>query len=134
LEEENTMKKEILLSKNAPQPKGPYSQAVKAGNLIFVSGQGAWDPKTGNLMAHGDIAAQTEIILENIKSILETAGCTLDDVVKSNVFIKDLKEFSKYNEVYKKYFTDNCPARTTVKITDFEEGMQVEMDVIALAK
>ena len=128
------MKKEILLSKNAPQPKGPYSQAVKAGNLIFVSGQGAWDPKTGNLMAHGDIAAQTEIILENIKSILETAGCTLDDVVKSNVFIKDLKEFSKYNEVYKKYFTDNCPARTTVKITDFEEGMQVEMDVIALAK
>jgi len=82
------MKKEIVLSKSAPQPKGPYSQAVKAGDLVFVSGQGAWDPKTGNLMAHGDITAQTEIILENIKSILEAAGCTLDDVVKSNVFIK----------------------------------------------
>lgn len=128
------MKKEIVLSKGAPQPKGPYSQAIKAGNLVFVSGQGAWDPKTGNLMAHGDIAAQTEIILENIKSILEAAGCTLDDVVKSNVFIKDLNEFSKYNDVYKKYFQKNFPARTTVKITDFEEGMQIEMDVIALAK
>jgi len=128
------MKKEILLSKDAPQPKGPYSQAVKAGNLIFVSGQGAWDPKTGKLMAHGDIAAQTEIIFENIKSILSAAGCTLSDVVKSNVFIKDLNEFSKYNEVYKRYFPDNYPARTTVKITDFEEGMCIEIDVIALAK
>ena len=128
------MKKEILLSKNAPQPKGPYSQAIKAGNLIFVSGQGAWDPQTGNLMAHGDITAQTEIIIKNIKSILEAAGCTFDDVVKTNVFIKDLKEFSKYNEVYKKHFKENYPARTTVKITDFEEGMQIEMDVIALAK
>lgn len=128
------MKKEVVLSKSAPQPKGPYSQAIRAGNLVFVSGQRAWDPKTGNLMAHGDIAAQTEIILKNITSILQAAGCTLDDVVKTNVFIKDLKEFSKYNEVYKKYFPEKCPARTTVKITDFEEGMQIEMDVIALAK
>ncbi len=85
-------------------------------------------------MAHGDIATQTEIIIKNVKSILEEAGCTLDDVVKTNVLIKDLKEFSKYNEVYKKYFPENCPTRTTVKITDFEEGMQIEMDVIALAK
>ena len=128
------MKKEILLSKNAPQPKGPYSQAIKAGNFLFLSGQGAWDSKTGKLLAHGDITSQTEIIIKNIKSILEAAGCTLDDVVKTNVFIKDLKEFSKYNEVYKKYFTENYPARTTVKITDFEEGMQIEMDVIALAQ
>jgi len=128
------MKKEILLSKNAPQPKGPYSQAIKAGNFLFLSGQGAWDSKTGKLLAHGDITSQTEIIIKNIKSILEAAGCTLDDVVKTNVFIKDLKEFSKYNEVYKKYFPEKFPARTTVKITDFEEGMQIEMDVIALAK
>jgi len=84
------------------------------------------------LLAPGDISAQAEIIIENIKSILEAAGCTLNDVVKTNVFIKDLKEFTKYNEVYKKYFKENFPARTTVKITDFEEGMMIEIDVIAL--
>jgi len=128
------MKKEVILTENAALPKGPYSQAIKAGNFLFLSGQGAWDSKTGKLLAHGDITSQTEIIIKNIKSILEAAGCTLDDVVKTNVFIKDLKEFSKYNEVYKKHFKENYPARTTVKITDFEEGMQIEMDVIALAK
>lgn len=128
------MKKEVILTKNVAFPKGPYSQAIKAGNFIFVSGQGAWDPKSGNLLAHGDIIAQTEIILQNIKSILETTGSTLDDIVKTNVFIKDLNDFNKFNNVYKKYFKENYPARTTVKITDFEEGMQIEIDVIALAK
>jgi 2-iminobutanoate/2-iminopropanoate deaminase len=128
------MEKEVILTKNVALPKGPYSQAIKAGNFIFVSGQGAWDSKTGNLIAPGDIIAQTEIIIKNIKLILEAADCTLDDIVKTNVFIKDLKKFSKYNDVYKRYFLGNCPARTTVRITDFEEGMEIEMDVIAFKK
>ena len=128
------MKKEVILAKNAPLPKGPYSQAIKANNFVFLSGQGAWDPVSGKLMALNDTSQQTEIIIKNIKSILEEANCTLNDIVKTNVFIKDLKDFNKFNDIYKKHFKENYPARTTVKITDFEEGMCIEIDVIALAQ
>lgn len=126
------MKKEVILTENAPLPKGPFSQAIRAGNFLFLSGQGAWDPKTGKLLAHGDIAAQTEIIIKNMLAILKAGGCSLDNVVKVIVFINDLSNFNSFNNVYKKYFVENPPARTTVEIGNFEEGMCIEIDVIAL--
>ena len=126
------MKKEVILTENAPLPKGPFSQAIRAGNFLFLSGQGAWDPKTGKLLAHGDIATQTEIIIKNMLAILKAGGCSLNNVVKVIVFINDLSNFNSFNNVYKKYFVENPPARTTVEIGNFEEGMCIEMDVIAL--
>ena len=126
------MKKEVILTENAPLPKGPFSQAIRAGNFLFLSGQAALDSKTGKLLAHGDIATQTEIIIKNILAILKAGGCSLDNVVKVNVFINNLSNFNSFNDVYKKYFVENPPARTTVEIGNFEEGMCIEMDVIAL--
>jgi len=128
------MKKEVILTKNAPLPKGPYSQAIRAGNFLFLSGQAAWDPETGKLLALGDIATQTKIIIKNISAILKAGGCSINNVVKVIVFINDLNNFNNFNNVYKKYFVENPPARSTVEIGNFEEGMCIEMDVIALAQ
>ena len=126
------MKKEVILTENAALPKGPYSQAIRAGNFLFLSGQGAWDSKTGKLLAHGDITTQTEIIIKNVSAILKAGGSSIDNVVKVIVFINALNNFSSFNNVYKKYFIDNPPARSTVEIGNFEKGMCIEMDVIAL--
>jgi len=128
------MKKEVILTKNAALPKGPYSQAIRAGNFLFLSGQAAWDPESGKLLAHGDIATQTEIIIKNISAILIAGGSSLNKVAKVVVFIDDLNNFNSFNNVYEKYFVENPPARTTVEIGNFEEGMCIEMDIIALAQ
>ncbi len=121
------MKKEVISTKNVDLSKGPYLQSIKAGNFIFVSGQELRSPKTGNLMTSVDIIAQTEIIIQNIELILEAADCTLDDMVKTNVFIKDLSDFQKFNHISQKYFRESFPARTTVKIVDFEEECKLRL-------
>ena len=107
------MNKTVTTS-GAPKPVGPYSQAVIAGGLIFLSGQGPLDPAT-NRLVEGDIAAQTERVLENLKAVLEAGGSSLGQVLKTTVFLKDLNDFRKMNEVYARYFPQNPPARATIE-------------------
>jgi len=122
--------KRIVYSENAPKPIGPYSQAIQVGNMLFVSGQIAIDPKTNQLI-EDDIEKQTERVLENIKSILEKAGFSLSDVVMSFVYLKDLNDFNSFNKVYEKYFKENPPARVTVQVSKLPRDARVEIAVIA---
>jgi 2-iminobutanoate/2-iminopropanoate deaminase len=124
------MTKEFIKTQNAPQPLGPYSQGIKAGNFLFVSGQGPIDPKTGK-MVELDIEKQTRQVLQNIKAIVEAAGFSLDDVVKVSVFLKHASDFQKMNDVYKTYFQEKPPTRTTVKAEFVVPGMLIELDAIA---
>ncbi len=123
------MSKQAIKTERAPLPIGPYSQAIKAGNLLFISGQGPIDPKTGKKIV-GDIKEQTKQVLENIKSILEAAGLTLENVVKVNVYLRNIGDFPKMNEVYKEYFKTVPPARTTVQAIP-PADIDVEIDAIA---
>jgi 2-iminobutanoate/2-iminopropanoate deaminase len=124
--------KDIIHSDRGPKPIGPYSQAVKINGLLYLSGQIPLDPKTNEMIA-GDIKAQTERVLENIKGILEAAGSNLHHVVKTTVFLKDMNEFSGMNEVYGKYFTAAHPARSTVQVARLPKDASVEIEVIASA-
>lgn len=121
--------KEVISTTNAPGAIGPYSQGIKYGNLVFVSGQTAMDPKTSKI-AEG-VEAQAAQCLENIKAILEEAGSGLDKVLKSTVFIKDMNSFKKVNEIYAGYFTKNQPARSTVEVARLPMDVLVEIEVIA---
>ena len=125
------MEKKIINTKNAPAAIGPYSQAVKVGNLLFTSGQMPVDPNTG-IMVTDDIKKATERSLENIKAILEEAGTSLDKVIKTTVFIKDMNDFSSVNEVYGKYFIKNQPARSCVEVARLPKDCRVEIEVIAI--
>ena len=122
--------KDIVLTDRGPKPIGPYSQAIKAGGFLFASGQVALDPAT-NEFAGGDIAKQTERALENVKGILEAAGCPLHKVVKTTVFLKNMSDFSAMNEVYAKYFSSAPPARSTVEVARLPKDALVEIEVIA---
>jgi 2-iminobutanoate/2-iminopropanoate deaminase len=124
------MDKAIITTPKAPKPVGPYSQAVGIGDLVFVSGQVAIDPKTSAPIS-GDIKEQTKRVLENIKAVLEGAGLTLDHVVKVGVFLRNIGDFSKMNEVYATYFKTKCPARTTIQAGNLPAGMDIEIDAIA---
>jgi 2-iminobutanoate/2-iminopropanoate deaminase len=124
--------KDIVHSDRGPKPIGPYSQAVKIHGLLYLSGQIPLDPKT-NEMISGDIKAQTERVLENIKGILESAGSNLHHVVKTTVFLKDMNEFPAMNEVYAKYFTVAHPARSTVQVSRLPKDASVEIEVVASA-
>ncbi len=124
--------KEIIATKNGPGAIGPYSQAVKANGFVFVSGQICIDPATGQLVA-GDVRAQTERVLLNLKGILEAAGSGLDKVVKTSVFLKSMNDFAAMNEVYARYFTANPPARATVEVARLPKDVLVEIEVVALA-
>lgn len=124
------MSKKVVRTKGAPIPRGPYSQAVRAGPYLFVAGQGPFEPETGRMVT-GGIVEQTKRTLENVKSILTAAGLSLDDVVKVSVFLKDTKDFPKMNEVYRTYFTKEQPARTTVEANMVVDGMLIEVDAIA---
>ena len=124
------MGKKIIRTEAAPQAIGPYSQAVEAGGFVFVSGQIPIDPKTGNVI-QGDIKTQTKVVLENIKAILEAAGCGMLRVVKSVVYLKNIGEFALVNEVYAGYFPSEPPARATVEVSRLPKDVLVEMDVIA---
>lgn len=123
------MKKEIIATDKAPKAIGPYSQAVKVGNFIFISGQIPIDPKTGEI-AGDDIITQTKRVLENIKAVLEATGATLTNVVKTTVYLADMSDFKAMNETYKTYFTDNPPARSTVEVSKLPKGPKIEIDVI----
>lgn len=126
------MKKKIISTTNAPGAVGPYSQAVKAGNFVFASGQIPLDPSTGELVS-GDVKKATERSLENVKAILEAAGTSLDKVVKTTVFVKNMSDFAAVNEVYAKYFDKDMPARSCVEVKLPKDAL-VEIEVIALAE
>jgi 2-iminobutanoate/2-iminopropanoate deaminase len=127
------MAKQFIRTPNAPQPMGPYSQGVKAGNFLFVAGQGPNDPKTGQ-MAGEEIETQTRQTLTNIKGIVEASGLSMRDVVKVSIFLKSVNDFKKMNEVYKTFFPENPPARTTVEAKLLAPGMLIEIDVVAYSE
>lgn len=122
--------KEIIATEKAPAAIGPYSQAVKVGNLLFTSGMIPIDPAT-NTLVEGDIEVQAERALENVKALLEASGTSLDKVVKTVVFIKDMNDFAKVNEIYAKYFTENFPARSCVEVARLPKDVLIEMEAIA---
>ena len=122
--------REVVLTDRGPKPIGPYSQALKVNGLLFVSGQVALDPKTNEFLG-GDIAAQTERALENLKGIIEAAGSKLAHVVKTTVFLKNISDFATMNDVYARYFPSAPPARSTVEVARLPKDALVEMEVIA---
>lgn len=127
------MSKEIISTSNAPAAIGPYSQAVKGNNLIFVSGQIPMDPQSGEVIGT-DVKTQTEHALKNLKAVLEAAGTSMDNVLKATVFMKDLSEFPTMNEVYATFFTQAPPARAAVEVSRLPKDVLVEVDAIALAE
>ena len=123
--------KNIITTKNAPAPIGPYSQAVLKGGMLYTSGQIAIDPKTGAL-ALGDIKAETKLVMENLKAILSEVGMTFENVLKTSIFISDMENFSKINEVYATYFNEaTAPARETVEVANLPKYVNVEISLIA---
>lgn len=122
--------KKIITTAKAPQAIGPYSQAVIYNGFAFLSGQIPLDPSSGQLVA-GDVAVQTERVLENLKAVLEASGSSLDRVVKTTVYLKNMGDFPKMNEVYGRYFPSNPPARATVEAARLPKDVQVEIDAIA---
>ncbi len=123
--------KEIISTENAPGAIGPYSQAVKTGNLVFCSGQIPIDPKTGEFVS-SDVAEQTEQVLKNLNAVLEAAGSSLNNVVKTTVFLADMNDFVAMNEVYARFFSENKPARATVQAARLPKDARVEIDCIAV--
>lgn len=131
LQERNVMPKKIIFSEQAPKPVGPYHQAIKTGNLIYCAGQIPIDPKTGQIVA-GDVSVQAHQVLENIKAVLSAAGSSLEKVVKSTVFLKDLNDFAKMNQVYGQYFkNETAPARSTIQVARLPMDSLVEIEVVA---
>ena len=125
--------KQIISSDKLPTPKGPYSPAVRAGNLVFVSGQGPVDPGTGEVL-RGTIEQQTELVLSNIKTILDAAGSSLDRVVKTTVYLDRIEDFAAMNNVYGTFFSSSPPARTTIEAANLPLGIGVEIDAIAIVE
>jgi len=126
------MTKEVIRSDRAPLPIGPYSQAIRAGGLLFLAGQLALDPATGQFLA-GDIKAQTKRVLQNLAAVLEAAGSSIDRVVKTTVFLKDMNDFGPMNEEYASFFRELPPARTTVQAARLPRDALVEIECIAMA-
>ena len=124
--------KQVIATEKGPKAIGPYSQAIKAGGFVFLSGQVAFDPATGQLV-EGDVAKQTARVLENLKAIAEAAGSSLEKAVKATVYLKDMNDFAAMNEVYAKYFSKEPPARATVEVARLPRDVRVEIDIIALA-
>jgi len=120
---------EKIVTKNAPQAIGPYSQAIRYGDFLFVSGQIAIDPQTADII-EGDIEAQTEQVLKNIAAIIDAAGMSLQDVVKCTCFLKDMNDFVRFNGVYENYFAEILPARETVEVSRLPKDVLVEVSVI----
>jgi 2-iminobutanoate/2-iminopropanoate deaminase len=124
------MKKKIIQSDQAPSPIGPYSQAVIAGNMLYVSGQIALHPVTGELVM-SNLEAETRQVMENIRAILAQASVSFDAIVKSSIFLSDMAHFTRVNEVYASFFTGNYPARETVQVAGLPKNVNVEISVIA---
>ncbi len=123
--------KETILTEKAPGAIGPYSQAVKAGNMVFCSGQIPIDPTTGEFVSN-NVAEQTHQVLTNLSAVLEAAGTSLNNVVKTTVFLADMNDFTAMNEIYAEFFTDNKPARATVQAARLPRDARVEIDCIAI--
>lgn len=128
------MSRKIIQTNDAPAPVGPYNQAIAAaGQLLFVSGQIPLDPTTGDLVGDGDIGAQTQQVLTNLEAILTTAGATLDDVVKTTVFLADMNDFAPMNAVYAQFFDEaTAPARACVEVSRLPKDVRVEIECIAV--
>jgi 2-iminobutanoate/2-iminopropanoate deaminase len=122
--------KQAISSPDAPQAIGPYSPAIRAGQLLFVSGQVALDPATGQMVG-GDVRAQTRRVLDNVGALLAAAGLSFPDVVRATVFLADMNDFAAMNEVYGTYFAAPAPARATVEVSRLPKDARVEIDVIA---
>jgi 2-iminobutanoate/2-iminopropanoate deaminase len=122
--------RKAILTDKAPKPIGPYSQAVRYGNLVFSSGQIPIDPATGELVT-GDIVKETEQVFANLAAVLAAAGTSLDRAVKTTVFLTDMGQFAKVNEVYARYFREPFPARSTVQVAALPKGVSVEIEVVA---
>ena len=123
--------KKVINTQNAPAPIGPYSQAIAAGNFVFISGQIPANPSTGEIVS-GDIKAETKQVMENIKAILTETGLGFSNIVKTSIFLTDMQSFAQVNEVYGTYFTDQFPARETVQVAGLPKNVNVEISVIAI--
>ncbi len=128
-----TTDKKIIETKNAPSPIGPYSQAVQTGNLVFVSGQIGKDPVSGT-MKNDNIKDEATQVMDNVKAVLAAAGLTMDNVVKTTIYLTDINDFKPVNEVYGSYFKADYPARETVEVSHLPAGAKVEISVIAERK
>ena len=126
------MSKQIINTTNAPAPIGPYNQSVKAGGLLFISGQIAMDPATGNITAEG-VEAETHQVMKNLHAILQAAGLSFSAVVKTTIFLTDMSLFAAVNEIYAGYFEGDHPARETVAVKGLPRGVNVEISMIASA-
>jgi 2-iminobutanoate/2-iminopropanoate deaminase len=124
------MEKKIINTSGAPAPIGPYSQAVQAGNLLFISGQVPINPATGSIEAN-DIAGETQQVMQNLQAVLQEAGYDFNHVVKTTIFLSDMSLFTSVNEVYGKFFTGNFPARETVAVKGLPRNVNVEISMIA---
>lgn len=125
------MKKEIISTDMAPKAIGPYSQAVKVGNFLFISGQIPIDPKTGELI-EGNIKEQTKRVLENLKGIIESLGGSLENIIKTTVFLKNIEDFHDMNEIYAEYFKENPPARSTIEVSRLPRNVSIEIEAIGI--
>ena len=125
------MKKRVVQTDRAPKAIGPYSQAIQAGDFLFLSGQIPLDPKTGELVK-GDIGQQTKQVLENIKGVLESQKLGMEDVVKVTIFLKNIANFNQVNEIYSTYFPTSPPARSTVEVARLPRDVEIEIEAIAL--
>ncbi len=124
--------KQIIATDDAPKAIGPYSQAVRAGDTVYLSGQIPLDPKTGQLVG-GDIAAQTDRVMNNLRAVLQAAGLSFEHVVRCTIYLMDMNDFGAVNEVYGRYFPANPPARATVQVAGLPKGARVEIDAVAVA-
>lgn len=124
--------KTVVLTDNAPAPVGPYSQAIRLGDFLFCSGQVAIDPKT-NEVFKGSVSEQAQLVMKNIEAVLKTQNMGFSNVVKTTIFLTDMNDFAKVNEVYAKYFTAAPPARSTIAVAGLPKGVNVEIEVIAHA-
>jgi 2-iminobutanoate/2-iminopropanoate deaminase len=125
------VKKEIISTDMAPKAIGPYSQAVKVGNFLFISGQIPIDPKTGELI-EGNIKEQTKRVLENLKGIMESLGGSLENIIKTTVFLKNIEDFHDMNEIYAEYFKENPPARSTIEVSRLPRNVSIEIEAIGI--
>jgi 2-iminobutanoate/2-iminopropanoate deaminase len=124
--------KSVVHSDDAPKAIGPYSQAVKAGNLMFCSGQIPLDPKTGEMVGVGDVRAQAKRVMQNLEAVLKAGGASFASVVKTTIYLQDLADFGAVNEIYGGYFQEAPPARATVQVAGLPRGALVEIDAVAV--
>jgi 2-iminobutanoate/2-iminopropanoate deaminase len=123
--------RQVIATDQAPAAIGPYSQAIRAGHFVFCSGQIALDPRTGQLVGAGDVAAETRRVLDNLQAVLGAAGCGFADVVKTTIFLADMADFATVNAIYAERFAAAPPARATVQVAGLPRGVRVEIEAMA---